>query len=561
MPGGADRGRWRFPAQPSARQLERPAPPHHRADQPCRRRAARRAVRPRGAGAGAAAVDMPALGRGLAPFDPPEIRHAELAGLALDCLAWGTPSLGAAVPGRAAAGALAAAEALLAELGAIKNGQVSELGRRMVRLGAHPRLAAMMLAAESPGEAALCRRPRRAARGARPRCVWPPPTPRSPAGLEAIAHGHPQADRAALSRIRTGRERLSPPALTPRQPRPATRHGCSPPAFPTASPSAAASQAPSPRRRRGSAKLPPGRPARARPAARHRLARAEDLRPHPPRRPARPRAAAGLAAIAAGHRLDRRQSGPAIRQRARPPHAAGSAPLVLRGPDGAGRRRARRRRAGRPRARDLALLPWSDDARQLQARAAAAPAARSNGARPVGRGARRHHTCLAQAAPARHDQARRPQGPGPARALLLEPSRLGRRRNGWSTTCRGNSPCPAAAPPSTTPAWCRPRRPAPRPSTALRTTPLLAGGRLKLQLALLSPAGRLDRADLGPERLLGGRLERGPQGDARTVSPSMIGRRSRKRREGKQSFFEQKDQKTFVRSLVYCRTQDVTSTT
>jgi ATP-dependent helicase HrpB len=96
-----------------------------------------------------------ALHRGLAPFDPPEILAAELSGLVLDCAAWGAAPADLPFPDAPPAGALAAAQALLGELGALADGRITERGRAMARLGAHPRLAAMMLEAAGPGEAAL----------------------------------------------------------------------------------------------------------------------------------------------------------------------------------------------------------------------------------------------------------------------------------------------------------------------------------------------------------------------------------------------------------------------
>lgn len=91
-----------------------------------------------------------ALHRGLAAFDPPEILNAELSGLLLDCAAWGAAPVDLPFADPPPPGALAAAAALLRELGALGGGgRITDLGRRMVRLGAHPRLAAMMLAAET----------------------------------------------------------------------------------------------------------------------------------------------------------------------------------------------------------------------------------------------------------------------------------------------------------------------------------------------------------------------------------------------------------------------------
>ena len=97
-----------------------------------------------------------ALHRGLPAFDRPEILEAELSGLLLDCTAWGTAVADLPFPDPPPAGPLVSARALLSDLGALDaDGLISALGRRMVQLGAHPRLAAMMLAATTPGEAAL----------------------------------------------------------------------------------------------------------------------------------------------------------------------------------------------------------------------------------------------------------------------------------------------------------------------------------------------------------------------------------------------------------------------
>jgi ATP-dependent helicase HrpB len=93
--------------------------------------------------------------RGLRPYDRPEMLEAELSGLVLDCAAWGTPANQLAFPDAPPEGALSAARALLADLGAMdESGAITPLGKRMSMLGAHPRLAAMMLAAEEGGQAA-----------------------------------------------------------------------------------------------------------------------------------------------------------------------------------------------------------------------------------------------------------------------------------------------------------------------------------------------------------------------------------------------------------------------
>ncbi len=144
----------------------------------------------------------PALHRGLAPYDRPDILEAELSGLLLDCAAWGMPPSGLPFPDPPPAGALAAAGALLLGLGALDAaGRITPHGRRMASLGAHPRLAAMMLSAEGPGQAA------RAAELAALLEERDPLRGRdAPADvqlrLDALAGGGGDVDRGAISRIR-----------------------------------------------------------------------------------------------------------------------------------------------------------------------------------------------------------------------------------------------------------------------------------------------------------------------------------------------------------------------
>lgn len=97
-----------------------------------------------------------ALHRGLAPQDRPEILEAELSGLALDLAAWGAAPESLAFLDPPPTGAMAAARGLLRALDALDAaGAITPTGRRMARLGAHPRLARTMLAAETDGERAL----------------------------------------------------------------------------------------------------------------------------------------------------------------------------------------------------------------------------------------------------------------------------------------------------------------------------------------------------------------------------------------------------------------------
>ena len=82
----------------------------------------------------------------LDPARTAEIAQAELSGLALELAAWGSDALPwlDAPP----AGALARARELLAQLGALdRDGRIAALGRRMLALGATPRLGAAALRA------------------------------------------------------------------------------------------------------------------------------------------------------------------------------------------------------------------------------------------------------------------------------------------------------------------------------------------------------------------------------------------------------------------------------
>lgn len=97
-----------------------------------------------------------ALHRGLPLQDRPEILQAELSSFALDCAAWGAAPADLALLDTPPAGAWAAARALLHALDALDDhGRITDTGRRMGRLGTHPRFARMMLAARDDGERAL----------------------------------------------------------------------------------------------------------------------------------------------------------------------------------------------------------------------------------------------------------------------------------------------------------------------------------------------------------------------------------------------------------------------
>ena len=90
----------------------------------------------------------------LEPQRRPEISQVELASLALELAAWGSDALRFVDP--PPAGAMAAGRDLLHRLGALDAGDtVTALGRRMLALGTHPRVAAMLLCAGDPQQQAL----------------------------------------------------------------------------------------------------------------------------------------------------------------------------------------------------------------------------------------------------------------------------------------------------------------------------------------------------------------------------------------------------------------------
>lgn len=92
--------------------------------------------------------------RRLDPSRSPEIAQVELAALALELEAWGSPPNWLDAP---PAGALAQARELLLALGALDaDGSITALGRRMLAFGAHPRLAAAVLRASTEEQSLAC---------------------------------------------------------------------------------------------------------------------------------------------------------------------------------------------------------------------------------------------------------------------------------------------------------------------------------------------------------------------------------------------------------------------
>lgn len=95
--------------------------------------------------------------RSLAPFTPAEIVEADLVPLALELASWGARDITELhwldVP---PAAMIASARDLLAQLGALGvDGRITEHGRRMVSISVHPRLAHMLLRAADVGDVPL----------------------------------------------------------------------------------------------------------------------------------------------------------------------------------------------------------------------------------------------------------------------------------------------------------------------------------------------------------------------------------------------------------------------
>ncbi|GGE47535.1 ATP-dependent helicase HrpB [Actibacterium pelagium] len=84
---------------------------------------------------------------GLLPFPPAEIEAADLTGLALELALWGAGVSDLAFLTPPPDGSLAEAQALLTQLGALKEGRITDHGRQLAALPLHPRLGHMMAVA------------------------------------------------------------------------------------------------------------------------------------------------------------------------------------------------------------------------------------------------------------------------------------------------------------------------------------------------------------------------------------------------------------------------------
>jgi ATP-dependent helicase HrpB len=132
----------------------------------------------------------------------PEITQVDLAGLALELAAWGTPADDLAFVTRPPAKALRSAGELLRSLHAVDaDGRLTDVGRRMLGLPVHPRLARMLVAEPGALSCAI-------ASAVDERDVLRGPLDSVPADLAlrvrliAGRDHHDQADRRAVARLR-----------------------------------------------------------------------------------------------------------------------------------------------------------------------------------------------------------------------------------------------------------------------------------------------------------------------------------------------------------------------
>lgn len=91
----------------------------------------------------------------LRPHREPDIARIDLSGPVLDVMAWGGDPRTLDWFDLPAPAALAAADTLLEQLGAVSSGRLTPLGAKMSRLALHPRLARIMIHADGAYEAAV----------------------------------------------------------------------------------------------------------------------------------------------------------------------------------------------------------------------------------------------------------------------------------------------------------------------------------------------------------------------------------------------------------------------
>ena len=143
---------------------------------------------------------------GLAAFPPAEIEAADLSALALELALWGADDLPFLTPPHP--GVLAEARALLTGLGALKDGRITDHGRRLAALPLHPRLGHMLaLAGPEAAPLAALMADRDPLKGAPPDLTLRLKALDNPKGFETD-HPYPIA-RPALERIRDEARRLA----------------------------------------------------------------------------------------------------------------------------------------------------------------------------------------------------------------------------------------------------------------------------------------------------------------------------------------------------------------
>ncbi len=142
----------------------------------------------------------------LAAFPPAEIEAADLTGLALELALWGAADLPFLTP--PPGGQMAEARALLARLGALAEGRITDHGRRLAALPLHPRLAHMLaLAGPAAADLAALMAERDPLRGAPPDMGLRLQAVENPKRFEAA---HPYTlSHPGIERIRAEAKRLA----------------------------------------------------------------------------------------------------------------------------------------------------------------------------------------------------------------------------------------------------------------------------------------------------------------------------------------------------------------